>query len=222
MTPAVLFIFLARASRLFFCSQCISWELAYLPLPPLTTFTIFQGLCFPATGMSSYSTTRSLTVFNNIVLGKENEVSHLVSERGGSRSPHHISLSKTGFDLVLSNSNADSRSLKHEFLFSVCSYRVWSTCPAFDWRFGQFLKVDWLWMTFMVGFFFFFSGKLTSRYEIKFPGLRIMEFGMCPDLQMHWTLCERWNTALQALPFTCEALTYIWVLSTASCSLTQE
>lgn len=168
--------------------------------------------------MSSYSTTRSLTVFNNIVLGKENEVSHLVSERGGSRSPHHISLSKTGFDLVLSNSNADSRSLKHEFLFSVCSYRVWSTCPAFDWRFSQSrLAVNDLY-----GGFFFFSGKLTSRYETKFPGLRIMEFGMCPDLQMHWTLCESWNTALQALPFTCEALTYIWVLSTASCSLTQE
>lgn len=86
---------------------------------------------------------------------------------------------------------------------------------------GDFLKVDWLWMTFMVGFFFF-SGKFTSRYQIKFPGLRIMEFGMCPDLQMHWTLCESWNTSLQALPFTCEALTYIWVLSTASCSLTQE
>lgn len=94
-----------------------------------------------------------VSVFNNIVLGKENEVSHLVSERGGSRSPHHISLSKTGFDLVLSNSNADSRSLKHEFLFSVCSYRVWSTCPAFDWRFSQSrLAVNDLYG----GFFFFF------------------------------------------------------------------
>lgn len=196
MTPAVLFIFLARASRLFFCSQCISWELAYLPLPPLTTFTIFQGLCFPATGMSSYSTTRSLTVFNNIVLGKENEVSHLVSERGGSRSPHHISLSKTGFDLVLSNSNADSRSLKHEFLFSVCSYRVWSTCPAFDWRFGQFLKVDWLWMTFMVGFFFFFFREVNFKIWNKVS--RVAYYGI-------------WD-----VPWFADALNPLWELEHSS------
>lgn len=98
--------------------------------------------------------------------------------RVGSRSLRHIGLSKTGFDLILSNSNADSRGLKHELL--LVSAVAGGDRPALhlvrelD---KQHLEVCWVLTTFGG----FFSGWFFSVYHINCSGLLIAEFGLCPD-----------------------------------------
>lgn len=98
--------------------------------------------------------------------------------RVGSRSLYHIRLSKTDFDLILSNSNANSKSLKHELL--LVSAVAGHNRPALhlvrelD---QQHLKVYGVLMT-SGGFF---SAWFFSIYQVKYSGLLIVGFGLCPE-----------------------------------------
>lgn len=74
--------------------------------------------------------------------------------RVGSRSLHHIRLSKTDFDLILSNSNANSKSLKHELLLvSAVAGHNWPALHLVRELDQQRLKVYGVLMT-SGGFFF--------------------------------------------------------------------
>lgn len=82
-------------------------------------FITLNGCGFFVAGMSSmssYSSSTSLAVLNNMTLGKRMRSHVFLVCRVGSRNLHHIRWSKTDFNLILSNSNADSKSLKHELL----------------------------------------------------------------------------------------------------------
>lgn len=123
--------------------------------------------------------------------------------RAGSRSLHHISLIKAGFDLVLSNSSADSRSLKHELLFSVCSYRVWSTCIWLEiWTVSQSrLAVNDLYG----GFFFFRVVYFNLSDEVS----RVMCYEIKIMLRFAGASNPLWKSEHRSPGFACN----LWSLS---------
>jgi len=178
MAPTVVLTFFVKARRCFFYLQCRGRELVQPPLPSLKMFTILPEGFF-VVGMSSYSTSTSLAVFNDMALRKENQVSHLfLVSRVGSRNLHFIRLSMTDFDLILSNSKAGSRSLKPELL--LVSAVAGSDRPALQLHrelYKQRLEVQWV-LTTSEGFF---SGFFFSTYHTKCSGLLIAEFELCPD-----------------------------------------
>lgn len=97
--------------------------------------------------------------------------------RVGFRSLHHIRWSKTDFDLILSNSDADSKSLKHELLLQSavagCGWFALHLVIELD---KGHLEVYWVLMS-CGGFYFRVSFFSLS----KCSGLLFTEFGLCPD-----------------------------------------
>lgn len=107
--------------------------------------------------------------------------SHILVSGVGSRNLHYIRLSKTDFDLILSNSNAGSRGWKHELLLvpAAAGYDQPALHLAGELD-EQCLEVNWaltnLGSFFKGGLFFFFF----SIYQI-ISSLLIEGFVVCPD-----------------------------------------
>lgn len=92
--------------------------------------------------------------------------SHILVSGVGSRNLHYVRLSKTDFDLILSNSNAGSRSWKHELLLvpAVAGYDQPALHLARELD-KQCLEVNWALINLGASFLrvFFFS----SIYQIS-------------------------------------------------------
>lgn len=133
MTPAVMCIFLVKASSfgLFLICNAEATKWPSIPCPLWKRSPYFRccvvGIFFFVTCMSSYSISASLAVFTTWLCDRRTRSPIFSVSRVRSRSLHHIRPSRAGFDLILSNSNAD----KTPSPFGVCSCRAWLTCSAF-------------------------------------------------------------------------------------------
>ena len=130
--------------------------------PSLKMFTVLQGFFFLL--LACHPTALALLwQFLTTWLWERRMRSHIfLVSRVGSRSLHHIRLSKTDFDLILSNSNADGKSLKHELL--LVSAVAGHNRPALHLvrePNKQRLEVYWV----LVAFGGFFSGWFFSIYQ---------------------------------------------------------
>lgn len=105
--------------------------------------------------------------------------SHILVSGVGSRSLHYVRLSETDFDLILSNSNADSKSWKHELL--LVSAVAGHDQPALHLAREldkQCLEVNWALTN--LGAFFLRAFFFPSIYQIS-SSLLIEGFRVCPD-----------------------------------------
>lgn len=125
--------------------------------------------------------------------------SHILVSGVGSRNLHYTRLSKTDFDLILSNSNAGNRGWKHELLLvpAAAGYDQPALHLAGELD-KQCLEVNWaltnLGSFFKDGLFFFF---LNLSNNFKFACWRICSVPWPPSFA---AVISPWSTALQASP----------------------